>query len=90
MDKAIAGIKETAAKKGIVSLIDAAAVYDRDTPAPTVERPRFDLFAMTDADPTDDQAAYMAKLFKGQGNAPGEVRKQVNAALAVVRQNRAA
>jgi Skp family chaperone for outer membrane proteins len=87
MDKAIAGIKATAAQKGIVSLLDAAAVYDRDTPAPVIESPRFGSLALMDGTATGDgQDDYMAKLFKGRGEAAGETRKQVHAALMEVRQ----
>lgn len=90
MEGAIAGIKDLAAKKGIVDLRDAAAVYDKTTPPASVAAPRFGSLALLDGSASDGADDYMAKLFKGAGSAPGETRKQVKAAIEEVRFGRAA
>lgn len=87
MDGAIEAIKKLAAERGIVSLEDAAAVYDKITPPAEVVTPRWGSLSLMDGSATQEGAdSYMEKLFKGGGNAPGETRKQVNAAIMEARQ----
>jgi hypothetical protein len=81
MDDAIVKIQALAAQKGIVDLEDAAAIYDRDAPAPSVQSSRFSALTVSEADLRDTTDEYMKALFTGQGNAPGAQRKQIALAL---------
>jgi Skp family chaperone for outer membrane proteins len=81
MDQAIAAIKELAAKKGIVDLSDAAAIYDKTAPAPTPIQSRFSALTLQEGGIKDTTDEYMKALFAGGGSAPGMQRKQIADAL---------
>lgn len=81
MDAAIDDIKALAARKGIVDLADAAAIYDKNTPPATPVQSRFSSLTMTEGGMADTTDEYMKALFSGRGEAPGATRKQISAAL---------
>lgn len=90
MNGAIEAIEKLALAEGIPNLEHAAAVYDKTTPPASISAPRYGSLALMDGTAGEGQDDYMAKLFKGGGNAPGETRKQVLSAIQEVRQGRAA